>query len=95
MENTKSYIKYSQDDINEKELVIDMLFVAHKDRGQKKGYELLQEAMDYAWDNGYKNVSLFVEPQENGITEDALVEYYRNFGFESDGDCDQLMNKRV
>ncbi len=93
---TDSYIKYSQDVVNETELTIDDIFVKKEDRGQGLGRQFVEEAIKYAKDNGYKTVGLYAEPQsDDGLDGDALVEFYRSCGFVSDGDCTQLMTYTI
>lgn len=95
-ESGKSYIEFDTDMMDDTALEIEMVYVDPAERGQKKGYRLLNKAIEYARENGYKSVTLCAYPQEDdGITEEALVEYYRAYGFESDGDCDALMTKAI
>lgn len=86
----KSYIEYS---IENEEVVVDKLYVAPDQRGQYLGHKLLTVALDYAKEIGL-NLALYAEPDED-MEADKLVEYYENFGFESDSDCDQLMTYYV
>lgn len=92
----KSYIKYSEDVMNPSELTIDDIFVSPEERGQGKGRALVAEAIQFAKDNGYKTVGLYAEPQtDDGLDGDALIEFYRSCGFESDGDATELMTYTV
>jgi len=89
----KKYIKESYIQFSEEsgEIVVDKLFVDALQRGLKLGYELLKIALDHARTLNL-NLSLYAESDEPDIiSNDKLVEYYSDFGFESDSDCDQLM----
>ncbi len=87
-----NYIKVSTDDMNEKELTIDSVFVRPGDRGKGIGRQLVDMAIEYAQNNGYESVGLYAEPQtDDGLDGDALIEFYRSCGFESDSDCNELM----
>jgi len=83
----KSYIMFSKEN---NEIVIDKLFVDPNERGQHLGYKLLDVAKKYADKKGL-NLALYAESDDPVFSNYDLVEYYRNYGFESNGDCDQLM----
>ncbi len=84
----ESFIQFSEEC---DEIVIDKLYVAKNQRGLKLGYELIKKALDFA-ESLNLNLSLYAESDEpNTISNEKLVEYYSDFGFESDSDCDQLM----
>ncbi len=88
----KSYAQVSQSDTDDNELVLDIVWVAEDQRGQGIGKQLTQMAIDYAREQN-KKLGLYAEPQDgNGLNQEALVEFYRNMGFESDGDCNELMS---
>ena len=88
----KSFIKYNED---MGELVINKLYVHPSQRGQRLGYRLLDVAVDYAGSKNIANVGLFAESDEDSLSNEKLIEYYKGYGFESDGDCDELMNYSV
>ena len=86
--NGKSYIQYSE---GFGEIVIDKLFVHKDERGDKKGHSLLSFVLIASQNQGF-NMSLCAESDEpSNINNEQLIEYYEEFGFESDADCDQLM----
>ena len=88
----KSWIQYSEEC---GEIVIDKLFVDPSERGQRKGFKLLDIVVKYAKDQKM-NVGLYAESDEpDSLSNENLVNYYRDYGFESDGDCDQLMTYEV
>lgn len=80
------YIKYSVDDMNENELVIDM--VKTYEHGKGTATELIKEVIQIAKEEG-KELSLYAYPQDDSIDKDTLVEIYEHLGFEveyDDGD---------
>lgn len=83
----KSYIEYTEEDDR---IVVDMLYVAEEDRGNKMGYKLL----DTVCKSASKNVELYAESDECKASE-WLVEYYREYGFKSNPDHDQDMVYKV
>lgn len=88
----KSYIKYWQSDCDEKELEIVKVFVTPEERNQGKGTALINEAIEYAKNNDFKTVSLYVcADEEDVMNNEQLIKWYSSFGFESDGDDDNLM----
>ena len=92
----ESYISYSVDCMNDTELEITDIFVIKEDRGQGKGRELVESAIEYARENGYLTVGLYAEPQtDDGLDGDALIEFYRSCGFESDADSNELMTYTI
>ena len=94
MKETKgdSHIEYSQDIMDNTELTIEDILVAKKERGEGIGRKLVNRAIKYAEENGYKTVGLYAEPQtDDGLDGDALIEFYRSCGFVSDGDAAELM----
>jgi predicted GNAT family N-acyltransferase len=82
----KSYIEFSEEN---EEIVVDKVFVHESQRGEYLGHKLLDIALNHA-KSVNMNLSLYAEPDEDMEIE-KLVEYYQDYGFESDGDCDQLM----
>ena len=83
-----SYIQLS---IENDELIVDSLFVSADERGNKLGYKLLDMAVNKAAELEL-TLSLYAEPQEDdALDAEGLIAYYRDYGFESDADCDQLM----
>ena len=95
----KSFIEYNVED---EELVVEQLYVHDQQRGERMGYFMLTQAVQYARENGIQEITLYAEPQEEmnpkyeaWSTVDWLVEYYRDFGFVSHGDNDQLMRYEV
>lgn len=92
----QSYISYSQDDMDDTQLCIDMVYVAPEDRGRHLGYALLDLAKEYAIANGYSSLGLYAYSQEEGgIDDDALIEYYEGYGFCSDTDDRALMTLEI
>lgn len=89
-----SYAIVDIDQMNENELVLEEVYVNPQDRGQGIGKKLVSMAIEYATKEG-KNLGLYAEPQDdegsNGLSTDALIEFYKNLGFESDADSNQLM----
>jgi len=82
-----SFVKYS---IEEGEVVIDYLFVDKRQRGNNLGYKLLDFVKSFA-KRKEMNMALFAESDDDNFSNDELVEYYEDYGFESDADADQLM----
>lgn len=79
------------------DLTLEMVWVAPKDRGHGIGTQLVNMAIEYAKEVG-KDLGLYAEPQEagdNGLSTDALIAFYGGLGFESDGDCSELMTYKV
>lgn len=92
----KSHVEFDPSVMDDTEIEIETLYVHPQERGRRMGYRLLDYVVKYARDNGYEKVGLCAFPDEaDGIPEEALIEYYREYGFESDGDCDSLMSLRV
>ena len=91
----ESYIDFSEEE--EGRLCIDMLYVSPKERGNRLGYRLLDRVKEYARRNGYESIGLYAYPQEeNGMGDDALIEYYEGYGFSSiSGDDNALMEMDV
>jgi ribosomal protein S18 acetylase RimI-like enzyme len=85
-----SYVQLSIDDSEDNTLVVDIVWVEELNRGQGIGTQLMRLAIDHAKKND-KKLSLYAEPQDDTVEEDRLIEWYRDLGFESDGDCDNLM----
>ena len=92
---TKSFINYSVDECDEKELVIDDLYIIPSERRKGKGRELVKEAIFYAMDNDFEKITLFANPTDGTISTQDLVSFYEKCGFNSHGDCDQLMTYDV
>lgn len=91
-EDGKSFIVYNIDFNND--VVIEDLYVDPSDRGKHKGYKLIDMAVEYAEEHSIDIVSLCACPQDDSITDEALINYYRNYGFSSTG-CDELMEYEV
>jgi len=92
----KNYVRYSTSDCDNAELVIDDVYVCPEDRGRGLGKELINFVLDYAREKEYESVGLYAEPQsDDGLDGDALIEFYRSLGFESDSDCNQLMSYKL
>jgi GNAT superfamily N-acetyltransferase len=83
----KSFIKF---DADMDDIVIEKLFVHPSQRGKKLGHKLLDIALDYARENEM-NVSLCAESDEETLSNEKLIKYYEDYGFESDGNCLELM----
>lgn len=89
----KSYIKYWQSDCDETELEIVKVYVSPEERGKGKGTELINSAIEYAKENGFEKVSLYVcADEEEVMNDEQLIKWYSSLGFESDSDDDCLMN---
>lgn len=83
IEIDKAYVEYKEDICEEDTIEISMLYVPFENRGNKLGYRLLEGVKEWSINNGYTKLSLCAYPQEdNGMTTEELVEYYRLFGFE-------------
>lgn len=80
--NDNSYLICSEEN---DELVIDKLFVDESERGQYKGYKLLDCALVKAQELGL-NIALYAEPDDKNMTQSKLIEYYEGWGFEQDSD---------
>ena len=87
----KSWVQFSEEC---GEIVVDKVFVDPSERGRLRGYKLLDIVLEYARSQNM-NIGLYAESDEETFSNEDLVEYYRNYGFESDGDCDQLMTYEV
>jgi GNAT superfamily N-acetyltransferase len=86
-----AYIEFDKDILEENTVEISMLFVPENMRGQKVGYKLIAKVEEWAKANNYEQLSLCAYPQEdNGITEDALIDYYAGYGFEQ-YECSEIM----
>jgi len=83
----KSFIRYS---VEYGEIVVDELFVAPSQRGEKLGHTLLDIARDFAISQKMK-LALYAEVQSGDMDIDVLVEYYLEYGFVSDPNSKQLM----
>lgn len=86
IKNENGFIKYSTDDMNENELVIDNVEVIEKRQGT--GTELVNQLIEIAR-NENKELTLCAYPQDDSISLDDLVRFYENLGFEieyDDGD---------
>lgn len=94
--NGTSYIQLDTSPVDETECVIEMVWVDPQDRGQGIGKHLVEMGIDYARAAGYTQVGLYAEPQDddgsNGMSTDALIEFYRSLGFESGESDNQLMS---
>lgn len=83
IEIEKAYIEFKKDICEDNTIEVAMLYVPAEMRGKKIGYKLLAEVEEWAKNNGYTQLSLCAYPQEdNGMTSDDLIEYYRSYGFE-------------
>lgn len=78
IEVENGYIKYSQDDMNENELVIEMVEVLNKRKGT--GTELVKKVIDIANKEG-KELTLCAYPQDESISLEDLIEFYEKLGF--------------
>ncbi len=87
-----SFIQFSEEG---GELVVDKMEVSLGDRGQLLGHKLLDIALVCARKMEL-NLSLYAESDNpDSFSNEELVDYYRDYGFVSDGDCDQLMTYEV
>lgn len=88
------YIVLSRSEFDKEELIIEMIYVEPSMRRLRKGEILLKKAIDYAQKKGYKQIGLYAHA-DDGMSTDRLVQWYRDAGFESDGDCNELMTIRL
>lgn len=88
------YLDLSESELDKDELIIEMLFVEPSHRRRGKGKILLKRAIDYARKKGYKKIGLYAHA-DGGMSTDRLVQWYRDAGFDSDGDCNELMTMRL
>jgi ribosomal protein S18 acetylase RimI-like enzyme len=88
------YIVLSRSEEDKDELIIEMIYVEPSMRRLGKGEILLKKAIDYARKKGYKQIGLYAHA-DDGMSTDSLVQWYRDAGFESDGDCNELMAMRL
>ena len=91
----KSYINYYIDDCDDTAITIEDLFIIESDRRKGIGKSMVKEAIEYARDNGFKSVNLYANCTDNSITNESLIEFYRECGFDSHGDCDELMEYTI
>ena len=91
----KSYIHYYIDDCDDTALTIEDIFVTESDRRKGLGKKMVKEAIEYARDNNFEKVNLFACSTNGSISDENLVEFYRECGFYSHGDCDQLMEYSI
>lgn len=88
------YIILSRSEEDKDELIIEMIYVDASMRRLGKGEILLKKAIDYAQKKGYKQIGLYAHA-DDGMSTDRLVQWYRDAGFDSDGDCNELMTMRI
>lgn len=88
------YIVLSRSEFDKEELIIEMIYVEPSMRRCGKGEILLKKAIDYAQKKGYKQIGLYAHA-DGGMSTDRLVRWYRDAGFDSDGDCNELMTLRL
>lgn len=88
------YIILSRSEEDKDELIIEMIYVEPSMRRLGKGEILLKKAIDYAQKKGYKQIGLYAHA-DDGMSTDRLVQWYRDAGFDSDGDCNELMTMRI
>lgn len=84
IELENGYIKLTVDDMEDTELVIDMVEV--KEKRQGTGRKLVEMAIEYAKEEGFKKLTLSAYPQDDSIEYDDLIDFYRNLGFEIEYD---------
>lgn len=78
IEKENGYLKYSVDDMNENEYVIDMVEVYNKRQGT--GTQLVKEMIDIARRDG-KELGLCAYPQDDSISYEDLLNFYIKLGF--------------
>lgn len=81
------YIEIEQDELEENELVITMVYANEKRKGT--GTELVKWAIEYAREQG-KELTLCACPQDDSIELDDLIEFYAGLGFNEEyrqSDC--------
>jgi GNAT superfamily N-acetyltransferase len=88
------YIVLSRSGEDKDELIIEMIYVEPSMRRLGKGEILLKKAIDFAKKKGYKQIGLYAHA-DDGMSTDRLVQWYRDAGFDSDGDCNELMTMRL
>lgn len=81
IENENGYIHYSQDDMNEDDLVIEMVEVYTKRKGT--GSQLVKQVIQIA-QKEKKGLALCAYPQDDSIDLKNLVEFYEKLGFSID-----------
>ncbi|MBP3801064.1 MAG: GNAT family N-acetyltransferase [Clostridia bacterium] len=72
------YIRYSVDDMNENELVIDKVEVIKKKQGT--GTELVNMVIEIA-EKDNKALTLCAYPQDDSIDLESLISFYEKLGF--------------
>ena len=91
---SNSYVNYSVSDIDEKELVLEKIFVDENERKQGIGTKLVKHVIQYAKEHDFETVGLYV-CSDGEMNDEQLIEWYSSLGFESDGDDDCLMTYRI
>lgn len=91
--NGETGIRWSISDMDDNELVIDNVFVSPNDRNKGLGKKLVNAAINYGKEKGFKTIGIYAEPQtDDAMDLGELIQWYRNIGFESDPDADELMS---
>lgn len=93
MEN--GYIEYSEDDMNEKELVIELVEVKEKRKGT--GSMLVKKVIEYAKQNDYEAVTLCAYPEDDSVELNGLIEFFESLGLdiEYDDGSEALMRYEI
>ena len=91
----KNYIDYSIDDCDDDAITINDLYIVEGERKKGKGKELVKSVIEYARDNGFLKVNLFVNCTDGSISNDDLIKFYESCGFDSHGDCSELMEYAI
>ena len=96
MEIRKEY-GYIKGHVEENEMILDILYVDKGHRGKGHAKELVNEFVENARKiEGLTEIGLYAEPQsDDGLSEDLLIQFYVDCGFESHGDCDNLMVRYI
>ena len=99
MEKIETQTGFYQFDIEEDEVVLDMLHVNEEHRGLGLGGKMLKQAiadmLEHAKAHGINRLSLVAIAQEGDFDGTALINFYKDYGFVSDGDCNELMYYKI
>lgn len=94
IENENGYILYSNDDMDENVIDIDLVEVKQKRKGT--GSKLVNQVIEIAKKEG-KNISLCAYPQNDSITLSDLIKFYERLGFklEYDDGNEAILNYNI
>lgn len=86
----KSYVEYGTSDCDDNELVLEKVWVDESERNQGIGTKLVKHVIEYGKENGFETIGLYV-CSDGEMSDSQLIDWYSSLGFESDGNCDELM----